>query len=116
MPPAHRPRSLRPLVLLLALCLLSTCSGPQAPLEPVAVPGTTAAPPSAPAMDYPAAWKEVDTLIDEKKRDAALRRAQEILAVARQAGDEEQWARALICITQLNSARDRYETAVRSLI
>jgi len=61
------------------------------------------------------AWQEVDRLVSEQKMQAARDRVEEILAAARESGNEEDLARALIRRTQLTIALHGYETAVREL-
>ena len=60
-------------------------------------------------------WKEIDRLISEQKYSAALDGAQTRLSVARDSGDEDEWARALIKVVQLETGLHGYETSVRFL-
>ncbi|MCP3962965.1 MAG: hypothetical protein GY719_34430 [bacterium] len=60
-------------------------------------------------------WKEVERLVSEDKLAAASEVAGEILAAAREAGDDEEQTRALIKQVQLRTGLHGYETAVRFL-
>ncbi len=61
------------------------------------------------------AWQEIDKLISEQKMQEALQRVIAIRDAARQAGDQENWTRALIRQAQLETALSGFETAVRTL-
>ena len=65
--------------------------------------------------DSDQAWKEVDRLISEQKFQAALDTTLANLEAARQRGDDDDTARALIKATQLRTGLHGYETAVRFL-
>ncbi|MCH9650078.1 MAG: hypothetical protein K0U98_17710 [Deltaproteobacteria bacterium] len=67
------------------------------------------------AVEFEASWKEVDRLISEQKFEAAAEVAQQLLVAAQEAGDEEEWTRALIKVVNLRTALHGYETAVRFL-
>src|SRR5215471_12213809 len=60
-------------------------------------------------------WKEVERLISEQKYSSALEGAQARLSAARNSGDEDEWARSLIKVVQLETGLHGYETAVRFL-
>jgi len=60
-------------------------------------------------------WKEIDRLISEQKYQAALERVDELLAEAREDGDEAEWTRAIVRHVQLETSLHGYETAVRFL-
>src|SRR5262249_5690409 len=60
-------------------------------------------------------WKEIGRLISEQKYGAALDGAHARLSAARQGGDEDEWARTLIKVVQLETGLHGYETAVRFL-
>ncbi len=60
-------------------------------------------------------WSEVERLISEQKFQAAAERTAELKTAAREAGEEEEWTRALIKEVQLRTGLHGYETAVRFL-
>ncbi len=66
-------------------------------------------------MAEKASWKEVERLVSEQKFEAASKLVGELLAAARERGDEEDWTRALIREVQLRTALHGYATAVRFL-
>ncbi len=66
-------------------------------------------------VDLTAAWKEIERLIEEEKLEEASAATAKVLAAARDAGDAEDWTRALIQQVQLRMALHGYATAVRFL-
>ncbi len=60
-------------------------------------------------------WKSVDALVNEQKFEAAAAEAEKILAGAKARGDEPEWTKALVRLTQLRMGLHGYETAVRRL-
>lgn len=60
-------------------------------------------------------WKEIDALVDEQKFAEALKHSENRLERAKETGDEEEWTRALIKVTQLRIGLHGYETQVRVL-
>jgi len=60
-------------------------------------------------------WNEVDRLISEQKFEAASKAVAAIRERAREAGDADEWTRALVEETKLRMALHGYETAVRFL-
>ena len=60
-------------------------------------------------------WADVDRLISEQKFEAASEAVTAIRERAREAGDAEEWTRALVEETKLRMALHGYETAVRFL-
>lgn len=60
-------------------------------------------------------WKSVDALVNEQKYEAAAAQAEKILAGAKSRGDEPEWTKALVRLTQLRMGLHGYETAVRRL-
>ncbi|MEM7352360.1 MAG: MG2 domain-containing protein, partial [Acidobacteriota bacterium] len=115
----HRLRRLSTGILLLAVAFFASgaaCgqvsrSTPQHAAASSA--GTT--PENGEAMAQDSRWEEVERLIGEAKFDAASDIAGQILADARQAGNEEEHTRALIKLVQLRIGLHGYETAVRFL-
>ena len=71
--------------------------------------------PEGEAMSPRHDWKEVDRLISEDKHQAALEITGELRTAAVEAGDTEEWTRALIKETQLRTGLSGFETAVRFL-
>jgi uncharacterized protein YfaS (alpha-2-macroglobulin family) len=63
-----------------------------------------------------AIWQEVERLQSEDKYREALGKVEEILGLAREAGDDADWARALIRASLLQRALSGPETAVRELL
>ncbi len=121
------PRRLRDLARLAALvaALLAVAACAPASLGEAADSGerpratTDPAPPAAgegrAGAAAAAGWDEVDRLVDEQKLAAALEIADVLLARAREAGDAEDWTRALVRGTQLRIALHGHEKAVRFL-
>ncbi|MBI3183527.1 MAG: hypothetical protein HYZ28_15425 [Myxococcales bacterium] len=68
-----------------------------------------------PAPRKTMSWNEIDKLAGEQKLEAAATAALARLEEAKRAGAEEEWARALIRVTQLRIGLHGYETAVRFL-
>ena len=60
-------------------------------------------------------WKDVDALVSEQKFEAAATEVQKLRQRAQKAGDETEWAKALIREVQLRGGLHGYETAVRFL-
>ncbi len=60
-------------------------------------------------------WNEVDRLISEQKYEAASKAVTAIRDRAQEAGDADEWTRALVEETKLRMALHGYETAVRFL-
>ncbi len=63
-----------------------------------------------------ATWKQLETLKDQQKYEAASQVAGELLEAARTAGDADGWTRALIERATLRIALHEPETAVRELL
>ena len=80
-------------------------------LPPPAAPGSASAPDEAAKVS----WVEIDGLIDERRYQAALERVTGLRERAQQAGDEAEWARALVREVQLTTGLHGYETSVRHL-
>ncbi len=104
----------------LLLSLLAVCCAVCAPrgaesnhAEGERPPPTTRTLQGAPR--HQSAWKEVERLVDEQKMEAASAQVAKIRAEAQKAGDEIDWARALVREVQLRTALHGYETAVRFL-
>jgi uncharacterized protein YfaS (alpha-2-macroglobulin family) len=62
-----------------------------------------------------ASWSAVDRLVGEQKYEDAAREAEKILASAKAKGNEADWTKALVTVTQLRIGLHGYETAVRRL-
>jgi uncharacterized protein YfaS (alpha-2-macroglobulin family) len=62
-----------------------------------------------------AAWKEIDRLLAEQKLQAAADRLEVLVRSARDAGDEANWAKALVRRSQVQTALGGLETAVEEL-
>ena len=62
-----------------------------------------------------ASWADVDRLVKEQKYEEAAKAAETILAAAKAKGNEEDWTKALVTVTQLRIGLHGYETAVRRL-
>ncbi len=77
--------------------------------------GNETAPENGGAVADKEKWTEVERLISEDKFEAASRLAGELRAAAQEAGDGEDWTRALIKEVQLRTGLHGYETAVRFL-
>ncbi len=60
-------------------------------------------------------WADVERLVSQQKFEEALRGAENLRAAAQQAGNREEWTRALIKEVQLRTGLHGYETAVRFL-
>ena len=60
-------------------------------------------------------WKEIDGLVAEQKFEAAATEVAKLRERAQKAGDEKEWAKALIREVKLRSGLHGYETAVRFL-
>ena len=72
--------------------------------------------PKVPAkMNPTAAWKEIDQLLDEQKLQQAADLLGPLVASARAAGDEANWAKALVRQSQVASALGGLETAVEQM-
>ncbi|HEX2574221.1 MAG TPA: MG2 domain-containing protein, partial [Polyangia bacterium] len=99
-------------MLCLALVCLAACGG--TPLSPHAR-GEAGAITWRNAVHVDVDWSRIDRLMEDQKFEEASREVREILAKVRDAGDEEQWTRALIKEVQLRTALHGYETAVRFL-
>ena len=61
-------------------------------------------------------WKQVEKLTGEQKFEAATKEVEKIRAGAQKAGNDEEWAKALITTIQLRMALHGYETSVRYLM
>ncbi|MCY1076967.1 alpha-2-macroglobulin family protein [Archangium lansingense] len=94
MSPLPGPRTLAALLTLLALVL--------------AVPVARAQPPVP-------SWEDIDALVKEEKFQAAIQGAEARLAQARERGNEDEWARALLLVVQLRMGQGEVETSVRFL-
>lgn len=66
-------------------------------------------------MNPTAAWKEIDRLLDEQKLQEAADRLELLVASAREAGDEANWAKALVRQSQVAAALGGLETAVEQM-
>jgi uncharacterized protein YfaS (alpha-2-macroglobulin family) len=66
-------------------------------------------------MNPSAAWKEIDRLLDEQKLQEAADRLGPLVESARAAGDEGNWAKALVRRSQVRTALGGLETAVEEL-
>ena len=75
----------------------------------------TGSKPEAVARPHAPTWKSVDELVSQQKFEAASEAAEKILASARARGDEADWTKALVTLTQLRVGLHGYETAVRRL-
>ncbi|MEM9555791.1 MAG: alpha-2-macroglobulin family protein [Acidobacteriota bacterium] len=75
-----------------------------------------AEPPSQGADAMNQSWQQVETLIDEQKLRAALDATAQILERAQAEGADDDWTRALVTRTQLQSALGEAETAVEDLL
>src|SRR5262249_444276 len=64
----------------------------------------------------PPSWAPVQKLLDEQKLEAASKEIQKRLDAAIPGRDEEEWARALVKLTQARMGLHGYETAVRQLM
>lgn len=63
----------------------------------------------------PPSWEQIEQLASDQKLEEASKGAEARLAAARAAGQDEEWARALIKVVQLRIGLHGYETAVRFL-
>ena len=61
-------------------------------------------------------WEAIDKLIDEQKIQAALEKVDDRLQVAIANRRSDEWARALVRVTQLRIGLHGYETSVRTLM
>ena len=87
-----------------------------APAGPGAATNSPGANPKVPAtMNSSAAWKEIDRLLDEQKLQEAADRLGPLVESARTAGDETNWAKALVRQSQVRTALGGLETAVEEL-
>ena len=112
-PPERNPSPLV-LSLLAACCAVCAPRGAESNhATPERPPPTTHTLQGAPR--HQGAWKEVERLVDEQKLEAASTRVSGIRAEASKAGDEIDWARALVREVQLRTGLHGYETAVRFL-
>ena len=68
-----------------------------------------------PVPQASSSWKDVDHLVGEQKYEEAAKAAETILAAAKAKGDEADWTKALVTVTQLRIGLHGYETAVRRL-
>ena len=66
-------------------------------------------------MSAGAAWKEIDRLLGEQKLQAAADQLVLLVESARTAGDEVNWAKALVRLSQARTALGGLETAVEEL-
>ncbi len=66
-------------------------------------------------MSASAAWKEIDRLLDEQKLQQAADRLGSLVERTRTAGDETNWAKALVRQSQVRTALGGLETAVEEL-
>jgi uncharacterized protein YfaS (alpha-2-macroglobulin family) len=66
-------------------------------------------------MNPTAAWKEIDRLLDEQKLQQAADRLGLLVASAREAGDEANWAKALVRQSQVATGLGGLETAVEQM-
>lgn len=64
---------------------------------------------------HAASWSEVDRLAGEQKLEAAATEVAKLRTEAQRAGNDPEWARALIREVQLRTGLHGYETAVRFL-
>ncbi len=62
-----------------------------------------------------ASWADVDRFVKEQKYEEAAKAAETILAAAKAKGNEADWTKALVTVTQLRIGLHGYETAVRRL-
>ena len=62
-----------------------------------------------------ASWADVDRFVKEQKYEEAAKAAETILATAKAKGNEADWTKALVTVTQLRIGLHGYETAVRRL-
>lgn len=62
-----------------------------------------------------ASWADVDRFVKEQKYEEAAKTAEAILAAAKAKGNEADWTKALVTVTQLRIGLHGYETAVRRL-
>ena len=62
-----------------------------------------------------ASWADVDRLVKEQKYEEAAKSAESLLSAAKAKGDEKDWTKALVTVTQLRIGLHGYETAVRRL-
>lgn len=106
--------SLAVVVACLTVTLLVTAGGGSGQGAPPTVKPTPL-PEGSPQVSKPPSWKTIDTLIDEEKMEQAAQGVAAIREAARNAGDAEEWTRALVKETQLRIALHGYETAVRHL-
>ena len=60
-------------------------------------------------------WADVDRLVKEQKYEEAAKSAESLLATSKAKGDEKDWTKALVTVTQLRIGLHGYETAVRRL-
>jgi uncharacterized protein YfaS (alpha-2-macroglobulin family) len=81
----------------------------------LALPGLAAAASSGGDVPPSTAWGEIDKLISEDKLEEALPRVEALLGVARTAGDEETWTRALVQAAWLRASLRSPEDAARFL-
>jgi len=70
---------------------------------------------SARAAHAAGTWKDVDALVNDQKFEAAIAEVEKLRQRAQNAGDETEWAKALIREVQLRGALHGYETAVKFL-
>ena len=68
-----------------------------------------------PVPQASASWKDVDRLVSEQKYEEAAKAAEAILAAAKAKGNEADWTKGLVTVTQLRIGLHGYETAVRRL-
>ena len=62
-----------------------------------------------------ASWADVDRFVKEQKYEEAAKAAESLLSAAKAKGDEKDWTKALVTVTQLRIGLHGYETAVRRL-
>ncbi len=113
-----RISAILPLSVLLGLVSASGCTPSKPP--PSSAPKADMAqekPLSAPAKVSPSPlWEQVKKLTGEQKYEAATKEVEKIRAAAEKAGNDQEWARALITMVQLRMALHGYETSVRYLM
>ena len=93
-------------VLSVALALVAALSASGSGAEEVA--GTM-------RQESKAEWKAIDKDISEQRIEAAKKKLETLRARAQKEGREEDWARALVKLVELQVGRGGYETAVRFL-
>ena len=77
--------------------------------------GAVTATVGSPGLAHAARWSEVDRLAGEQKLEAGATEVAKLRVDAQRAGNDPEWARALIREVQLRTGLHGYETAVRFL-